>query len=97
MAPWLIAAAVALQKKQEQDAKRAARSDARANISIDRASAMGYPVYGAQAQAQNNAIDEIEGPNYLGMMLDAEDQKRQRSGNKDADLSGKDYFRMFVS
>lgn len=97
MAPWLIAAAVALQKKQENDAKDQARREARAGIAQDRASAMGYPVYGAQAQAQSNAIEGIEGPNYLGMMLDAEDQKRQRSGDKNADLSGKDYFRMFVS
>jgi hypothetical protein len=82
---------MALQKIQERQAKSKARSQARGDMHAERAAGLGYPVdgYGAGKQAQQ--IDQIEGPNYLGMLMDAEE--KQPEGKE---LGARNYLRAFM-
>lgn len=96
MNPWVIGGALALGKMQEGQQKEEAEKLARAKLWANQARQYGYPTTEYEAIAARQGIDAIEGPNYLGMLMDAEDQKRQRGGNANAQLGERDYFRMFV-
>jgi hypothetical protein len=91
MAPWVIAGALALQKIQEQQAKGSARRSARGDMHAERAAELGYPVAGYGAGKQAQQINQIEGPNYLGMLMDAEERKPDGK-----ELGGRDYLRTFM-
>jgi hypothetical protein len=93
MAPWVVAGAMALQKFQEGRQKSAARKSAISDMHSQRAASYGYPTEGFGAQRQAQDINDIEGPNYLGMMMDAEDKKKASGGGK---LGGRDYLRAFM-
>lgn len=94
MAPWVIAGAMALQKFQEKQQQGQARKSAISDQHSRRAATYGYPTeaFGAQRQAQD--INAIEGPNYLGMLMDAEDRKQQQG--RGGELGGRDYLRTFM-
>jgi hypothetical protein len=91
MAPWVIAGALALQKMQESKAKGEARRQARGDMHAERAASLGYPVDGYSAGKQAQEIGQIEGPNYLGMLMDAED--KQPDGKE---LGARNYLRAFM-
>ncbi len=96
-APLVIAGAALLSKMQEKKAQEEAQRQALADLYQGRAAEMGTPTYHLNAMGAQKEIDEIEGPNYLGMLLDAEDQKRKASGDDEAELGGSDYFKLFSS
>jgi hypothetical protein len=95
MNPWVIGGALALGKIQEKQAQEEAEKAARAKLFMSQARQYGYPTMEAEAMAARQGIDAIEGPNYLGMMMDAEDKKKAQGG-KNAELDEKDYFRAFM-
>jgi hypothetical protein len=94
MGPLVIAAALAFQKYQEAQQKKEARKEARGEQQASRAAELGYPTSYAAGAAANN-IDQIEGPNYLGMLMDEEDKKK-KDGAGSSDLEGRDYLKLLA-
>lgn len=100
MAPLLAIGAVAMQKFQEQQAKREAERQALADQYTSRAAKLGQPTDYLRAIGTRQDIDAIEGPNYLGLLMDAEEQRRKeneadKDPTNDKAMGAKDYFSIF--
>lgn len=78
MAPWLMVAAMALQKKREKEEKERARKNALSELHQRRAGELGYPTYAPEAQRRARGINEMHDDSedqFMQQWLDGEQQK----------------------